>query len=53
MNDTMNQLQIINMPKGCRYMSDYSQLIDKSLFKFCSATFLLQQVSPSPLPNRT
>ncbi|GKH14702.1 hypothetical protein CE91St12_29120 [Bacteroides uniformis] len=25
----------------------------KSLFKFCSATFLLQQVSPSPLPNRT
>ena len=25
----------------------------KSLFKFCSATFLLQQVSPSLLPNRT
>ena len=25
----------------------------KSLFKFCSATFLLRQVSPSPLPNRT
>ena len=31
MNDTMNQLQIINMPKGCRYMSDYSQLIDNIL----------------------
>ena len=25
----------------------------KSLFKFCSAAFLLQQVSPSLLPNRT
>ena len=25
----------------------------KSLFKFCSATSLLQQVSPFPQPNRT
>ena len=33
--------------------SDILLLSDKSLFKFCSATFLLQQVSPSPLPNRT
>lgn len=24
----MNQLQTINMPKGCRYMSDYNQLIN-------------------------
>ena len=36
--------------------SDLRQIrvnIPKSLFKFCSAAFLLQQVSPSLLPNRT
>ncbi len=27
--------------------------LTKSLFKFCSVTFLLPPVSPFPLPNRT
>ena len=38
---------------GSKYKQRSFTFGHKSLFKFCSAAFLLQQVSPSLLPNRT